>query len=343
MHKAEPDLPIESSLCSTSSCDFIRLWLKECSTTHELCRPDIRSSIAPTRLLSLAKGMVRLVHAKDLPAPPLYFTLSHCWGRAEIFKLTRQNIKLLCIEICEDVIYKTFRDAIKVTRGLGFEYLWIDSLCIIQDDTEDWRREASMMGHIYGGSFLNIAASRAEDGRGGLFFQRTDDELRRIQRFQIEVGRGPTCKWFNCIDHAIDRADMDDSPLAKRGWTFQERFLAPRTAHFAKSRLYWECKHKTSSETFQNGFPKTNKNTLERNDNSQIWSSVIEHYSRRNLTFSSDRLVAISGVAKWLQKRTGYEYVAGLWRKNLEQQLLWTTSLANDSRCSRRPRRSLPS
>jgi hypothetical protein len=300
-------------------------WLDDCLTTHELCISDeVNISTAPTRLLSVANGKLSLVHVSKLPTVPPYFTLSHCWGSIDIFKLTRNNIQEFEAGISEEALCRTFREAVELTRALEFQYIWIDSLCIIQDDLGDWREEASKMSGVYGGSFLNLAASAAKDGSVGLSHQRSDNTLRRIQRYRIEASCGSRSRWFDCVDSSIYYGSMTKCPLATRGWAFQERFLAPRTVHFTKTQLYWECRDKMACETYPDKLPQTLMHTVvERDQISQIWSSAVSHYSRCELTFSRDRLVAISGVAKWLHYHTGDEYVAGLWRRNLESQLLW--------------------
>jgi hypothetical protein len=132
---------------------------------------------------------------------------------------------------------KTFRQAFKVTRDLGGRFIWIDSLCIIQDSVEDWRNESSLMTHIYSYGLCNIAASAAQDGSQGLFFERDPFPVKQVH-FRPKHGAGTllitnTKSWIENSRRA---------PLLKRGWVFQEQMLSPRTLHFYKKQIFWYCR-----------------------------------------------------------------------------------------------------
>jgi hypothetical protein len=113
---------------------------------------------------------------------PNYLTLSYCWGKIKLFKLTRENLADLEIVIPDESLCQTFQDALYITRSLGYEYIWIDSLCIFQDSIEYWRIESTKMCSVYSGSVLNLAASGAKDGTEGCLLDRDLDLLRAIQR-----------------------------------------------------------------------------------------------------------------------------------------------------------------
>lgn len=149
--------------------DTAKSWLTTCLTTHEYCNVDGLNTAVPTRLLSIFEDPPRLVSTAELTTRPRYGTLSHCWGNKEFLKLNSQNIDSLARAIPNNMLSKTFKDAIQITRRLGIAYLWIDSLCIIQNDDNDWEHEASLMSSVYGGSTINIAASTAVDGTEGCF------------------------------------------------------------------------------------------------------------------------------------------------------------------------------
>jgi hypothetical protein len=106
------------------------------------------------------------------PGPIEYLTLSHCWGKDQIFRLLETNIDQLRKAIPTNRLPQTFQQAIALTKRMGHRYIWIDSLCIIQDSEDDWHYESSRMGDVYKNSFCNISATAAEDGRMGLFFER---------------------------------------------------------------------------------------------------------------------------------------------------------------------------
>lgn len=145
-------------------------WLHGCSEQHEKCSPSGAHSL-PTRLIELSDPPVLVVTAsKDWPEIPRYATLSHCWGGLDFFCLTDDNFEHLTTKgISMSSLTKTFKDAISIARGVGLNYLWIDSLCIIQGNREDWAKEAMTMSAVYSESALNIAASSAANGHGGCF------------------------------------------------------------------------------------------------------------------------------------------------------------------------------
>jgi len=133
-----------------------------------------------------------------------------------------------------------------------------------------------------------------------------------------------------------------EEPLLRRAWTFQERFLAPRTLHFTNSQIFWECNENHWCETYPNGtllrrtqpsrFPKVAQKP------SEIWPNTVTLYSTGSLSYPTDKLVAISGVAKWLGAQTKDDYLAGIWRKDLVKQLCWKRDMVQfDSSSHTRP------
>lgn len=155
---------------------------------------------------------------------------------------------------------RTFADAVKITRQFEIRYLWIDSLCII-DNEEDWRRESASMNKVYRNSWLNIAATGFQDPNGGCFFNR---EPTMVEPLSIDVPswckdskqeRLPFTKYL-CIDFDIWTCSIDESPLGGRAWAVQERFLSPRQIHFGSQQLFWECRENTACETLQGGLPQ---------------------------------------------------------------------------------------
>ncbi|OCL04920.1 hypothetical protein AOQ84DRAFT_414846, partial [Glonium stellatum] len=125
-------------------------------SSHSRCSNSGDTQV-PTRLIELNQGVTRLCNPRDMAASPRYATLSHCWGGLNIFKLEKDNLESLYRDIPVKRLCKTFRDAIVVTRALGLSYLWIDSLCIVQDDKREWHRESALMSGVYGNATVNIA------------------------------------------------------------------------------------------------------------------------------------------------------------------------------------------
>lgn len=155
------------------------LWLETCVGKHATCdrpRPEALRNWKPNRLVYVGlqdHDGLRLCEAGAIPTGVKYTTLSHCWGKQlERRPLMQQNLAKWTEAIPDDVIKPTFKDAIKVTRSLGIQYMWIDSLCIIQDSRADWLHESSHMSKIYKYSYCSIAATAAEDDAAGCFRDR---------------------------------------------------------------------------------------------------------------------------------------------------------------------------
>lgn len=155
---------------SSSSIAFkkVQQWLKECDE-HHLCAPY--EAALPTRVLDLGESthsqLITLVETKGQIQK--YVALSHCWGLSHRIKTMKDTIEAHKKGILFSVLPKTFRDAIVASRKLGIRYLWIDTLCIIQDDMQDWELESSKMGEVYANAYITIAASSSTDDSSGLF------------------------------------------------------------------------------------------------------------------------------------------------------------------------------
>lgn len=151
-----------------------RTWLNTCESTHgSYCQP--RKGNLPKRFIDTRSGQpLRLVPTtsevfQQLSGSVRYATLSYCWGVSTPLRTTKATEEDFGISIPENLLPRTFRHAIRFVRSLGIRYLWIDSLCIVQDDQAEWELEASRMGDFYAGSLVTIAASDAWDSDGGCF------------------------------------------------------------------------------------------------------------------------------------------------------------------------------
>ncbi|KAH8654959.1 heterokaryon incompatibility protein-domain-containing protein, partial [Tricladium varicosporioides] len=219
-----------------------------------------------------------------------YIALSYCWGGNQTFKLTSSTIEELYAGFKISALPKTIRDAITITKWFKIKYLWVDALCIIQGDANDWIQQAPLMEKVYRGSFLTIAAQGAKD--------------------------------------------------TTEAWTVQERLLCPRILYFG-ALLKWECCENmewefpnryhgySESENIKRFlFSDTLIHTTSPDDSgfqilAKYWANITHMYSLSNITVTSDRTVALHGVMKHMEGRTGYENLAGLWRPILLSQLLW--------------------
>ncbi|PVH68935.1 HET-domain-containing protein, partial [Cadophora sp. DSE1049] len=230
-----------------------------------------------------------------------YATLSHCWGNHMPLKLLTSNIEAMKMEVDAEGLAPNFRDAVTVCRHLDLRYLWVDSLCIVQDSAEDWLHESSRMHSVYSNAVLNICAT-AEDPNG-LF----------TQREHSHVSTGPI--------------PLHWSPLNRRAWVLQERLLSQRNLHFGKKQLFWECQQHTACELTPEEFVGGGLPPDRLLDSFAIWNMVVSTYSSCGLTFETDKLIAVSALARHCQTQLGLEgdYLAGLWSKYLGNQLLWET------------------
>lgn len=181
-----------------------------------------------------------------------YATLSHCWGGQLSCITTTKNSRERTVEIPWTELPQTFQDAIRYCLKLEIPYIWIDALCILQDDPTDWQVESSKMADIYQNSYITLAATSASCGAVGCFPKEMTENTHRI--FQMETGMGmrhligvrhKLSHWDDIISTA---ASQEYYPLLSRGWVFQERLLSPRVLHFARGELIWECGVETICE-----------------------------------------------------------------------------------------------
>lgn len=322
---------------SIESWGQIRRWIDICKKEHESCRMNRDFNYMPTRLIEvgLDDTAIRLRLSATIPSTAEYLTLSHCWGTLDVEKLTSANLDLMLDRIPAEALTKTFRDAIITTRRLGHRYLWIDALCIIQDSSEDWQQESAKMMKVYACSALNIAALDSPDGNTGCLFTgraQVCTAAAFFDRHNSQVHEGICTTGLYHYDRV-----MSTSPLMKRAWVFQELFLSPRCVLFGKSEIMWSCRCLQASEMFpewvhklRDSLPETYKRIYlskkvedEPEGHVDAWRRILDTFSAKSLTFDTDKLVALSGVAEMFSKEFQVTYVAGLWKEELRYQLIW--------------------
>ena len=309
---------------------------------HKDCQSLTRTEILPSRLIDLGRsGEIRphLCETKDLPTDVQYMSLSHCWGHSQPLRLLKKLFQSLKEGISIHDLPKSFLEAMETVRRLGCQFIWIDSLCIVQDDDADWRQESSRMGDVYRNSLCNIAVTRAADAHYGCFAQRP---LFYVEPCVIRAtwqGESPRLLYFHDPDWW--NREIKQSPLITRAWVAQELILARRVLHYTEYQMAWECLSLQAHEIYPGGIPhrKTIKvsissisiqntidylPTLPPTELYQLYEKIVENYSGAALTYPfKDKLLAISGLAKSI----GIEdkYVAGLWLKRFPYELLWRT------------------
>lgn len=230
---------------------ILRQWLKDCDGRHQpsQCQAS-ENKFVPTRLIDVGREWLDTVRLYETHSGESlkYLALSHRWGeKALSFQTFRKNVDDYRKGIHIAQLPATFRDAVRVTRELGFQYLWIDSVCIIQKDASDQgdiEFEATRMDQVFSSASCVIAASSVEGQSDGFLNQR-EGEVRDFVTFH-RPGQ-PLLYICPCLDHF--KQHVLESPLSKRGWVMQERVLARRTIYFTDKQTYWECGDGVRCET----------------------------------------------------------------------------------------------
>ncbi|KAI0970406.1 heterokaryon incompatibility protein-domain-containing protein [Xylaria arbuscula] len=347
-------LPSLSTL-SEANIAKIQGWVDACRGSHSMC--SINADYwAPTRLLKIAPAentfRCQVIETEDDNGlgrrDSQYAALSHMWGDISIsppLRLFQSNYERLKKGINPTDLPKNFFEAVQVCLKLDIRYLWIDSLCIIQDSDADWRHEASQMHLVYQYAAVTIAATQATSSHDG-FLER-------------DVGRAPSCKipyrslagdteymilrWqeWPMADHRLSA--VNGAEWNTRGWTMQERSLSTRTLHFCKNKIFFECRGALESEENEPPdeeefgtipmWPQSGTIPLDRLHGR--WRIFVAQYSERNLTKSSDKLVAIQSIATRMASMTRGDYMAfaGMWSENIGRELLWSVTFSSAKRC----------
>jgi hypothetical protein len=222
---------------------LLQQWLHVCDSKHKFCHREHRkgSLKMPTRLLDVGETL-RLIDSATIDTER-YVALSHCWGfGSEKFCTDKSNITQRSTSIDLREMPRTFRDAVIVTRGLGIKYLWIDSLCIIQDDNDDWYKEAAKMEQVFSEAYCTLCASSSKSSSEGFL-------ARDRQRRCLEIPASGTDKIYICPSIDDFHRDVELAPLNSRGWVLQERALSRRCIHYTSTQVYWECGEGVHCET----------------------------------------------------------------------------------------------
>lgn len=336
---------LSTSTLSDDSIAFLKERLEHCLEQHSRCSAILGRP--PTRLLRIQMseaetGQVYLEDSKSFGKYE-YATLSHCWGDVQPIKLTRSTEANLRAGVALRELPKTFRDAVYVCDRLGLRYIWIDSLSIFQDNLQDWEAEAAGMHTVYANAILNIAASGAKDSSVGLSFERNPLALLPFCLEPSSSRRVFPPDWRESI--------ISESPLNKRAWVHQERFLSTRTVHFTVAGVHYECIEHSASEVYPDQKPTvefgsdsdmwlrnairsmdtevTTPQELEKARSEMYyddWSIFVSRYTTCGLTYSLDKLVAFNGIAQYIKRTIGVDLVCGMWKHRLITELAWQTN-----------------
>lgn len=381
----------------------MKTWVNTCLNKHGLCRSDGGSvwetltgsyrkrdrlaKILPTRVIDVENNARHPSLFTTNGASGQWVALSHCWGDHQPLKLESTSLLPFTNSIPFDTMPAMFQDAITITKRLGFRYLWIDCLCIIQDSHEDWLTESLKMGDIYKNAVVTLAAEAAKDGAVGILtstgkgrFQLSDGEYEGVIQLSSQSSansiKGSVV--LLCSRSMVKVSSAAISPLSQRKWVLQEEMLSTRILRFAEGQVWWQCRELQCNERFPFGhridwatmtmrdftrdldenklrvkkniewsqirsFNLTNRrNSLQRQTLDHpvlvdirhvrdFWYGMVNEYCNRRITYDTDLLPAISGIAKEYQRqfarsgKTNTSYKAGIWLEDLPQGLLWHT------------------
>ena len=352
-------LPVDSDVCIAAAYN----WLTECRQQagkeygHRFC-PQISQGALPTRVIEVEPSdgskMPFLLVTKEveqgLREP--WVALSHCWGPSGTVSLitTENTLSERVAGIPMETLPKSFQDAVTITRKLGFRYLWIDSLCILQDNKEDWRTESGKMDEIYSQAALVIAIEAAASSDDGIFDStsiRRNKDLITSRYIAPSLGIDAGTLWLMPRGTTEETSQVwlsSEGPLSTRAWTLQENFLAPRILKYGDSQMKWSCRSFRSTEKYANrrydpdpakAFFQLTETLVSRLDRAtecfHCWYQAVNEFCRRDITQPTDRLPAIAGLAKEVARhlpRHGFlelpsEYHAGVWLSDLHRGLIW--------------------
>ncbi|KAH7074989.1 heterokaryon incompatibility protein-domain-containing protein [Paraphoma chrysanthemicola] len=323
---------------------LMKSWLDLCRDKHgDRCRTGVEP---PKRFLEMLESAyfgvidVFTLQLTDLPqdhqgyAP--YAALSYVWGKGEKYRTMLGNVMRHRthggLEAIMHKLPQAIQDAIALVPTLGLRYLWVDSLCIVQDSARSWKLNAYNMDLIYGQATLTICGADGEDGTEGLRAMHRNKH--NSAQHTAEVLPGCRLMLTKPPESAIRRTIWDS-----RAWTFQERLLSPRTLIFVDGRVYFQCRSTGMSEDIVADYGGAGWSLdlvnaplqiLRQVDRKPLWvyNKAVELYTRRALTKSADILAAFSGMYKMLECKMNGPFVFGLPTSHFDLALLWQSERA---------------
>ena len=325
-----------------ASCAFIQARLKNCdeSPGHEKCR--MKSTALPKRLLDVQSIQPDVRICEPDPGSR-YIALSYCWGdswfKEKAFRSLRSTLSSKMDRIVLGDLPLLYQDVVAVARQLGISHIWIDALCIVQDDTKEKDEEMAKMGDYYRNADFTVAASSAAGVQKSFIRCREDGSEWAPQKFSVlprdfEYSESPERRQHFYSQRRREQEDLTrlvlEGPLSKRAWCYQENVLSRRVAHFDEVDDIWECQKEVAmAERVMRGNDLV-PNTIElkatplcRLLETGKWNDMVETYTSRYLSVSSDKLPAISAVAAQKAQDMKSQYLARLMGTEIKTSLWW--------------------
>lgn len=334
--------PINQKPGSQENFTLARCWVAQCLQHHKEC-PKYTLDFMPRMVLKVARTASDyrvILHYPSATEP--YTALSYCWGGDQPQKTTKDRIRSGNFVLDWALLPESIKDAVKVTIGLGYSCLWVDSLCIVQDDDSDKAKQIALMPQIYSKAVATISASKAERAVDG-FLQDINLESTAGLVVRLPI-RGPDSQTLGTVFLVETRNPGGAEPIEHRGWTLQERYLSPRVLDYARNQLSWSCTTSREQQGYCDGwragtrddysgrslsinFYRTHTTRITPNGCHEAlsdWHGIVQTYTRRRLTLPTDRILAVSGIAERFSSALQGRYFAGHWDEALPYDLLWS-------------------
>lgn len=316
----------------------LKSWLDLCTSTHHAaCKPPSRMvkmqglAAKVARFIDLQEE--RLVEPEEMPDEFEYATVSYVWGTTYMaYRLVTARYEEFRrhLPVRSEAMQKTLRDVMAVVDSLGIRYIWVDALCIIQDNSADWERTAPLMEELYGNGKVNICAAAGSDAYRGV-----PGSVHTPRTTQQPVTQ---CFGLDLIAVKPVESRIRYTKWNSRAWTFQERMLSPRSLIFVEDRVFWQCRQATWSEEVDSESSQSVWNLdmvdsplhlLSSLNPARQFTSCVELYSARKMAFRGDKLIAFRGLEGLLGQQLKSEFLYGLPLTHFDWALLWDTADSN--------------
>ncbi|KAK2039130.1 heterokaryon incompatibility protein [Colletotrichum somersetense] len=326
--------PLQRDVKSKRVFSAARRLYNMCRESHKLCR-YARDTVLPSRVLDLGtvNAPALKLYVNNTEEHGEYVALSYCWGGPQRGLLRKRTLSNMENGIRSESLQSTVRDAIEATRRLGFSYLWVDALCIIQDCDMDKDKEIARMAMIYKNAAVTIAAGTATKAADGFLNAKGTYLPKDEFDFPMPDGGKGTV-------HLRAEPHVPEHALDERGWVLQEFLLSSRMLIFSEYELLWQCKEVDLRGVLGTGleylqpqeslpwsvFDEDTDSIFGNEDLEKryIWRTIVEQYTLRQLGFKDDRLNALKGITRELEWLWRDSNRFGLWTKWFVELLAWS-------------------